>query len=56
MGFLSKAIPQANIFMISFPVLITLGLIFLVLSMPVSIMVISKAFINVKDTIMVIAR
>ncbi|MGD0283100.1 MAG: flagellar biosynthetic protein FliR [Dissulfurispiraceae bacterium] len=56
MGFLSKAMPQTNIFFISFPVVITLSLIFIVLSLPVSIMVISKAFMNVKDTIMVIAR
>ncbi|MBF0505294.1 MAG: flagellar biosynthetic protein FliR [Nitrospirae bacterium] len=56
MGFLSKTIPQANIFFISFPLLITLGIIFIILSIPVSIMVISKAFINVKDTIMVITR
>jgi flagellar biosynthetic protein FliR len=56
MGFLSKAIPQANIFIVSFPLLITLGLIFLVLSMPVSTTVIAKAFMNVKDTIMVLTR
>ena len=56
MGFLSKTIPQANIFFISFPLLITLGIIFIVLSIPISVMVISKAFMNVKDTIMVITR
>lgn len=56
MGFLSKAIPQANIFFISFPLLITLGIIFIILSMPLSIMIISKGFMNVKDTLMVITR
>ncbi len=56
MGFLSKTIPQANIFFIGFPLLITLGIVFLVLSIPLSIIVISKAFMNVKDTIMVITR
>ena len=56
MGFLSKAIPQANIFFISMPLLIVLGLIFIVLSLPVSITVIEKAFMNMKDTIMVITR
>jgi flagellar biosynthetic protein FliR len=56
MGFLSKAIPQANIFFIAMPLLIVLGLVFMVLSMPVSIAVIEKAFITMKDTIMVITR
>jgi flagellar biosynthetic protein FliR len=56
MGFLSKAIPQANIFFISMPLLIVLGLVFIVLSLPVSIMVIEKAFVSMKDTITVITR
>lgn len=56
LGFLSKAIPQANVFFVSFPLLITLGLIFMVLSLPLSIQVISSAFMTVKDTIMVITR
>lgn len=56
MGFLTKAIPQANIFFISMPLLIVLGLVFIVLSMPVSIAVIEKAFMSMKDTIMVITR
>ncbi|HXW68089.1 MAG TPA: flagellar biosynthetic protein FliR [Dissulfurispiraceae bacterium] len=56
MGFLSKTIPQANIFFVSMPLLIVLGLVFMILSMPVSIAVISKAFTSMKDTIMVITR
>ncbi|MBF0559918.1 MAG: flagellar biosynthetic protein FliR, partial [Nitrospirae bacterium] len=56
MGFLSKAMPQTNIFFVSFPLIITLSLLFIVLAMPVSITVISKAFLNVKDTIMIITR
>ena len=56
MGFISKAIPQANIFFISMPLLIVLGLIFIVLSLPVSISVIEKAFMSMKDTIIVITR
>jgi flagellar biosynthetic protein FliR len=56
MGFVSKAIPQANIFFIAMPLLIALGLIFIILSMPVSLAVIEKAFINMKDTIMMITR
>ncbi|MDI6729640.1 MAG: flagellar biosynthetic protein FliR [Thermodesulfovibrionales bacterium] len=56
MGFLSRALPQANIFFISFPLLITIGIIFMALSLPLVLMVVSKAFINVKDAIMVFTR
>jgi flagellar biosynthetic protein FliR len=53
MGFLSRAIPQANIFFISFPLLIAGGIIFTAISLPLVMMLISKAFINVKDAIMI---
>ncbi|MCL4490681.1 MAG: flagellar biosynthetic protein FliR [Nitrospirae bacterium] len=56
MGFLSRAIPQANIFIISFPLLIFLGVFFLVVSMPFMIAVMAKAFIHLKDAIMVFTR
>ncbi|MEW6739017.1 MAG: flagellar biosynthetic protein FliR [Nitrospirota bacterium] len=56
MGFLSRALPQANIFFISFPLLITSGIIFMALSLPLVLMVVSKAFMNVKDAIMVFTR
>ncbi|MBI3591990.1 MAG: flagellar biosynthetic protein FliR [Nitrospirae bacterium] len=56
MGFLSRAIPQANIFFISFPLLITLGIIFMALSLPLTFIVLSKAFVHVKDVIMVFTR
>ncbi|BCB96459.1 flagellar biosynthesis protein [Dissulfurispira thermophila] len=56
MGFLSRALPQANIFFISFPLLITSGIIFMALSLPFVLMVVSKAFVNVKDAIMVFTR
>lgn len=56
MGFLSRALPQANIFFISFPMLIAGGIIFMALSLPLVLMVVSKAFINVKDAIMVFTR
>jgi flagellar biosynthetic protein FliR len=51
MGFLSRALPQANIFFISFPLLIASGIIFMALSLPLVLMVVSKAFMNVKDAI-----
>lgn len=56
MGFLSRAIPQANIFFISFPLLILLGLLFIALSMPFIFIVIKKSFVHVKDAIMVFTR
>jgi flagellar biosynthetic protein FliR len=56
MGFLSKVLPQANIFFVSFPLLIFGGIIFMALSLPIVFTVISKAFINVKDAIMVFTR
>lgn len=56
MGFLSRALPQANIFFISFPLLITSGIIFMALSLPLVLIVVSKAFMNVKDAIMVFTR
>lgn len=56
MGFLSRVLPQANIFFISFPLLIAGGIIFMALSLPFVLIVVSKAFINVKDAIMVFTR
>ncbi|WP_333652346.1 flagellar biosynthetic protein FliR [Dissulfurispira sp.] len=56
MGFLSRALPQANILFISFPLLIASGIIFMALSLPLVLMVVSKAFMNVKDAIMVFTR
>jgi len=56
MGFLSKAMPQTNIFFISFPLILTLSLIFVILALPASFTVISKGFMNVKDAIMMITR
>lgn len=56
MGFLSRALPQANVFFISFPLLITSGLVFIALSFPFVLIVVSRAFINVKDAIMVFTK
>lgn len=56
MGFLSRAMPQANIFFVSFPILLALGFIFILASMSLSFMIISKSFVYMKDTIMVFTR
>ncbi len=56
MGFISRALPQANIFFISMPLLIFAGIVFVVLSLPLTFMIITKAFTHVKDAIMVFTR
>ncbi|MBN2654451.1 MAG: flagellar biosynthetic protein FliR [Nitrospirae bacterium] len=56
MGFLSRAMPQANIFFISFPILILIGLFVMAISMPLTITVFSNGFINFKDAIKVFLR
>ena len=56
MGFLSRAMPQANIFFISFPVLIFIGLFVMAISMPLTIAVFSNGFINFKNAIKVFLR
>lgn len=56
MGFISRALPQANIFFISMPLLIFAGIVFVVLSLPLTFMIITKAFSHVKDAIMVFTK
>jgi flagellar biosynthetic protein FliR len=56
MGFLSKAMPQANIFFVSFPLLIGAGLIFMALSLGFVLMVMSKSFVHIKDAAMYMVR
>jgi flagellar biosynthetic protein FliR len=53
MGFLSHAFPQANIFFVSFPLIIAGSIFFAALSIPMVLTVISRAFMNVRDAIMV---
>lgn len=56
MGFLSKAMPQANIFFVSFPVLLGIGFIFIIASLSLTFMLISKAFLNMKEAIFLFTR
>ncbi|HAK87695.1 MAG TPA: hypothetical protein DHV16_08805 [Nitrospiraceae bacterium] len=56
MGLISRALPQANIFFISMPLLIFAGVVFVVLSLPLTFMIITKAFSHAKDAIMVFTR
>jgi flagellar biosynthetic protein FliR len=56
MGFLSRAMPQANIFFVSFPLLIGVGIIFMALTLGLTFMVMTKSFIHVKDAMMILVR
>jgi flagellar biosynthetic protein FliR len=56
MGFLAKAMPQANIFFVSFPLLIFLGLCTIIFSLSLTVYVLVKAFDHMRDAIMVLVR
>ncbi len=56
MGFLTKAMPQANIFFVSFPLLITSGLVSIALSLSLTFFVLSKAFEHMRDAVMAFTR
>jgi flagellar biosynthesis protein FliR len=56
MGFLSRAMPQANIFFVSFPLLIAAGVIFMALSLGFTFMVMTKSFVHIKDAAMYLVR
>ncbi|HTZ17542.1 MAG TPA: flagellar biosynthetic protein FliR [Dissulfurispiraceae bacterium] len=56
MGFLSKAMPQANIFFVSFPLLIGAGIIFMTLTLGLTFMVMAKSFLHIKDAVMILVR
>lgn len=56
MGFLSRAMPQANIFFVSFPLLIGVGIMFMALTLGLTFMVMAKSFVHVKDAMMILVR
>ncbi len=56
MGFLSRAMPQANIFFVSFPLLIGVGIIFMALTLGLTFMVMAKSFVHLKDAMMILVR
>jgi flagellar biosynthetic protein FliR len=55
-GFLSRAMPQANIFFVSFPLLIGVGFIFMAITTSLVFLVVTRSFIHMKDAIMVLVR
>jgi len=56
LGFLSRIMPQANVFFVGFPLLLATGVAVLWLSIPMFTMVLSKAFINLKDALAGLVR
>ncbi len=56
LGFVSKVMPQANVFFVGFPLLIFAGLAFVLISFPLAMTVVSGSFINVRDAIALFLR
>lgn len=56
LGFLSRIMPQANVFFVGFPLLLVTGIAVMWLSIPIFTMVVSKAFINLKDSLIGLLR
>jgi len=56
MGFLSRAMPQANIFFVSFPLLIGVGITFMALTLGLTFMVMARSFVHIKDAMMFLVR
>lgn len=56
LGFLSRIMPQANVFFVGFPLLLASGISVMWLSTPLFTMVLSKAFINLKEALLGLVR
>ncbi|MFQ3573135.1 MAG: flagellar biosynthetic protein FliR [Thermodesulfovibrionales bacterium] len=56
MGFVSKVMPQANIFFVAVPLNIFSGLFFIILSIPIMLAVIARYLINIREALQVITR
>jgi len=56
LGFLSRIMPQANVFFVGFPLLLATGIAVMWLSIPIFTMVLSRAFINLKDSLLGLLR
>ncbi len=51
LGFLSRIMPQANVFFVGFPLLLATGIAVMWLDIPIFTMVLSKAFLNLKEAL-----
>uniref|UniRef100_A0A7C4EKP4 Type III secretion protein n=1 Tax=Thermodesulfovibrio aggregans TaxID=86166 RepID=A0A7C4EKP4_9BACT len=56
LGFLTRIMPQANVFFVGFPLLLATGVAVMWLSIPIFTMVLSKAFLNLKNTLIMLLR
>ena len=56
LGFLTRIMPQANVFFVGFPLLLATGVAVMWLSIPIFTMVLSKAFLNLKNTLTMLLR
>lgn len=56
MGFVSKVMPQANIFIVALPLNIFSGLFFIILSIPIMLAVLARYFINAREALQAITR
>lgn len=56
MGLISKAVPTVNIFIVSFPLTIGIGLILTVISMPTMLVVVSREMVGIENVLMTFAR
>ncbi|NMC61840.1 MAG: hypothetical protein GYA55_01590 [SAR324 cluster bacterium] len=56
MGLISKAVPTVNIFIVSFPLTIGIGLIITALSLPAFMLAVSKQITGVEGSLMVVCR
>lgn len=56
LGFLSRIMPQANVFFVGFPLLLASGIAVMWLSTPLFTMVLAKAFLNMKDALLGLLR
>ena len=55
-GFLSRVLPQANLYFVSVPLHIVVGIFILVVSLPLTFLVIVKSFAHVKDAMLLFVR
>ena len=55
-GFLSRVLPQANLYFVSVPLHIVVGILILVVSLPLTFLVIVKSFSHVKDAMLLFVR
>jgi flagellar biosynthesis protein FliR len=56
LGFITRMVPQLNVFMVSLPVKITLGLLFLWMLIPFYIIILNNLLLQMMDQVMEVIR